>query len=84
MKLLVIVGMLLFVPVCSHAQSIKACEDLKTEIAAKLDAKGAKSYTLEIVAKDKGSEGKVVGACEGGAKKIVYSKTSTAPEASKH
>ena len=56
----------------------------KTEIAAKLDAKGVKSYTLEIVDKDKDMEGKVVGTCEGGAKKIVYSKTSTpAPEATK-
>jgi len=84
MRPLATIAVLLFVPVCAHAQPVKSCEDLKTEIAAKLDAKGVKSYTLEIVDKDKDMEGKVVGTCEGGAKKIVYSKTSTpAPEATK-
>jgi outer membrane lipoprotein-sorting protein len=80
MKSLAIFGVLLFVPVCAHAQAAKPCEELKTEIAAKLDARGVKSYTLEIVAKDKDAEGKVVGTCEGGTKKIVYKRTSTPPE----
>lgn len=62
------------VPVCGHAQGAKACEELKTEIAAKLDAKGVKNYTLDIVAKDADSEGKSVGTCEGGSKKIMYKK----------
>jgi len=66
--------------VCAHAQG-KPCEDLKTEIAGKLDAKGVKGYTLDIVAKDKDADGKVVGTCEGGSKKIVYSKTAAAPKA---
>jgi hypothetical protein len=64
----------------AHAQG-KPCEDLKTEIAGKLDAKGVKGYTLDIVAKDKDADGKVVGTCEGGSKKIVYSKTAAAPKA---
>ena len=80
MRLLTIVGVLVFVPVCAHAQGAKPCEDLKTEIAAKLDAKGVKSYTLEIVAKEKDAEGKVVGTCEGGTKKIIYSRSSTPPQ----
>jgi outer membrane lipoprotein-sorting protein len=88
MRLLAAIGVLLFVPVCAHAQAAKPCEELKTEIAAKLDAKGVKSYTLEIVDKDKDAEGKVVGTCEGGTKKIMYKRgaapTETpAPEASK-
>lgn len=88
MKPLATIGALLFVAVCAHAQGIKPCEDLKTEIAAKLDAKGVKGYTLDIVAKDKDAEGKVVGTCEGGSKKIVYSKTAApaetpAPDAAK-
>ena len=49
----------------------KSCEELKAEIAAKLDAKGVKGYTLEIVKKGDPA-GKVVGTCEGGAKEIVY------------
>jgi hypothetical protein len=86
MKLLAAVGLLLFVSVPAHAQepaqapaqpqTAKACEELKTEIAAKLDAKGVKGYTLDIVAKDKDAEGKVVGTCDGGTKKIVYTKAS--------
>jgi hypothetical protein len=64
--------------VCSaEAQGPKSCEELKTEIAAKLDAKGVKSYSLDIVAKDAdATDGKVVGTCEGGAKKILYRKTA--------
>ncbi len=72
MKALIAVAAVLFVPACGYAQGAKACEELKTEIAAKLDAKGVKSYTLDIVAKDADADGKVVGTCEGGTKKIVY------------
>jgi len=71
---------ILFVPACSYAQAAKPCEELKSEIASKLDAKGVKSYSLEIVAKDQDAEGKVVGTCEGGTKKIVYRRTATAPQ----
>ena len=52
----------------------KSCDELKTEIAAKLDAKKVTGYTLDIVAADKTGDAKVVGTCEGGAKKITYSK----------
>jgi hypothetical protein len=56
----------------------KPCEELKTEIAAKLDAKNVTGYTLEIVdaakAEDDKQAAKVVGTCEGGAKKITYAK----------
>ena len=50
----------------------KPCEDLKAEIAAKLDAKGVSGYSLEIVDKGAAADGKVVASCEGGAKEIVY------------
>ena len=50
----------------------KPCEELKSEIAAKLDAKGVSGYSLEIVDKGAAAEGKVVGNCEGGTKEIVY------------
>jgi hypothetical protein len=65
---------------CSYAQVAKPCEELKSEIATKLDAKGVKSYSLEIVPKDQEGEGKVVGSCGGGTKKIVYRRTATAPQ----
>lgn len=61
---------------CASAQAdgIKACEELKSEIAAKLDAKNVTGYTLEIVATADVGDRKVVGSCEGGKKKIVYTK----------
>lgn len=54
----------------------KSCDELKGEIAAKLDGKGVTGYTLDIVAADQDvGDKKVVGTCEGGAKKIVYGKS---------
>ncbi|HWT68662.1 MAG TPA: DUF1161 domain-containing protein [Pseudomonas sp.] len=50
----------------------KSCEELKAEIAAKLDAKGVSNYSLEIVDKGASAGGKVVGTCEKGTKEIVY------------
>ncbi|MDQ3201476.1 MAG: DUF1161 domain-containing protein [Pseudomonadota bacterium] len=50
----------------------KPCEDLKAEIAAKLDAKGVSGYSLEIVEKGAAADGQVVGSCEKGTKVIVY------------
>ncbi len=52
----------------------KPCEELKSEIAAKIDGKGVTDYVLEIVPADQVGDKKVVGSCEGGEKKIVYSK----------
>jgi hypothetical protein len=74
MKLLAATAVLLFVSMPAQAQGPKSCDELKTEIAQKLDDKGVKGYTLDIVAKDKDAEGKVVGTCEGGTKKIIYTK----------
>jgi Protein of unknown function (DUF1161) len=54
----------------------KPCDDLKAEIAKKLDAKGVVGYSLEIVDKGKETEGKIVGSCDGGTKSVVYSRTT--------
>ena len=50
----------------------KPCEELKSEIAAKLDAKGVSGYSLEVVDKGASTDAKVVANCEGGTKEIVY------------
>ena len=72
-KLLVLA---LSVAICVAARrawaEAKNCEDLKNEIAAKLDAKGVKNYTLEIVPADNVKDEKVVGTCDAGTKRIVY------------
>jgi hypothetical protein len=65
----VIVGMAV-----TSAEAAKPCEELKSEIAAKLDAAGVRNYVLEIVENDKVGEAKVVGSCDSGSKKITYAK----------
>ncbi|MDR0781754.1 MAG: DUF1161 domain-containing protein [Pseudomonadales bacterium] len=54
----------------------KPCEELKSEIAEKLDAKGVQNYQLTIVtnAEADSSDQTVVGSCEGGTKKIIYTR----------
>jgi hypothetical protein len=83
MRSLVTVAVLLFASVAVYAQAAKPCEELKAEIAKKMDDKGVKSYSLDIVATDqvKDGEGKVVGSCDGGTKKIVYRRTTSATPA---
>lgn len=68
-RLMVIVGLIL---AAAPAWAAKDCEELKSEIAAKLDAKGVQGYTLDIVLNDQVGEQKVVGSCDAGTKKIVY------------
>jgi hypothetical protein len=50
----------------------KECGELKSEIEAKIKKNGIDKFTLDIVDKDAQAEGKVVGTCEAGTKKIVY------------
>ena len=75
MKKLFIIGgfiLTLFMPGSAVLAQIKNCEELKTEIAAKLDAKGVKNYSLDIVPAESVKDQTVVGSCEGGKKRIVY------------
>ena len=58
----------------TQAFAAKPCEELKAEIAKKIEAKGVKAYSLEIVANADVADQKVVGSCDGGTKKIVYSR----------
>jgi len=58
--------------VVAPAFAAKDCEELKSEIGAKLEAKGVKAYTLDIVATEEVADQKVIGSCEAGKKKITY------------
>lgn len=78
MRIVPIAALLLCAPMLGLAQGPKPCEVLKAEIAKKIDARHVQNYTLEIVPKDQDAEGKVVGSCENGTKKIVYSKGTAA------
>jgi hypothetical protein len=50
----------------------KPCEELRSEIDAKIRQNGVTQFTLTIVDKTAPDDGKVVGTCEGGSKKILY------------
>ena len=56
----------------------KPCDDLKTEIAKKLDAKNVVGYSLDVVDKGKEGDAKVVGTCDGGTKSITYTRGEAA------
>ncbi len=58
----------------AQVHAAQSCEELKSKVTTKLDGKNVKGYTLEIVANDKVGDAKVVGSCEGGAKKLTYTR----------
>ena len=70
-----VVATLALAALCAPAFAAKPCEELKSEIDTKLQAKGIKNYTLEVVPADSVKDEKVVGSCEGGSKKIVYKRS---------
>lgn len=65
------------------AQARKDCAELQAEIDAQLQAKGVKNYTLEAVATADAGDRQIVGSCDGGTRKLVYTRgvVATAPEA---
>jgi hypothetical protein len=52
----------------------KDCNELKSEIEGKIKKNGVDKFSLDVVDANAQAEGKVVGTCDGGAKKIVYKK----------
>lgn len=69
-----IITLCIFSFVVSPAFAAKNCDELKSEIATKLDAKGVKNYTIDAVTTEEVKDQKVIGSCETGAKKLVYKK----------
>lgn len=65
--------------VSMSAFAAKPCEELKSEIDTKFQAKGVKNYTLEIVENGAEDTGRTVGTCDGGTKHISYKRDGVAP-----
>jgi len=65
----VVVGLAISGPALAQR---KDCGELKGEIEAKIKKNGVDKFSLDLVDADKQSDGKVVGTCDGGMKKIVY------------
>ncbi|GMV31933.1 MAG: hypothetical protein AMXMBFR59_40580 [Rhodanobacteraceae bacterium] len=68
---LTLIAMALFLSAGS-AWARKPCEELRQEIAAGLDAKGVKHYSLTVIGKESTDPRKTVGTCNGGTERIVY------------
>jgi hypothetical protein len=66
-----------FVSLPAHAR--KDCEELKREIATKIDANGVKAYQLEILDTAAQSNARTVGVCNGGTRRIVYLRAAPSP-----
>ena len=71
MKVLIAVVASLLIAAPALAQR-KDCNELKAEIDAKIKKNGVKEFSLTVVGMDDKEDGKVVGTCDGGTKKIVY------------
>jgi hypothetical protein len=78
MKSLIVITASLLIASPVLAQ-VKPCEELKGEIDAKIKNNGVAAFTTTIVDKDAADDGKVVGTCEGGSKKILYKRGEAAP-----
>lgn len=75
----------LLVPFSASAQNPsarKSCDELKNEIAAKIEKNGVSAYTLEIVAKDASTDARIVGSCNGGEQRIAYRRSNLSGEPS--
>ena len=68
---IIFVSMLFCLPAMAQ---MKPCEELKSEIDEKIRKNGAVNYTLEIVPADQVGERTVVGSCNGGKDRIVYTR----------
>ena len=56
----------------------KDCEELKSEIAARIESNGVLHYQLQIVEPDAAGVGRIVGSCNGGTARIAYQRGAPA------
>jgi hypothetical protein len=74
-KICLTLPLLLLALEASAADLRKPCDELAREIAVKIEANGVKAYALETIDAAAVSEGqRIVGSCEGGTRRIVYSR----------
>jgi hypothetical protein len=59
----------------------KDCEELKSEIAARIESNGVLHYQLQIVEPDAAGVGRIVGSCNGGTARIAYQRGAPVPDA---
>lgn len=74
MKLLTAMIALTILATPAWSAGRKDCEELKSEIAVKVERNGVKKYTLTIISNEeaKTTKDQIVGSCNGGTAKITY------------
>lgn len=77
MKKLILASSLMLV-YASGMAAITPCAEIKEKIEAKLEGKGVKNYSLQVVSADTETKNRVVASCDGGRKKIIYQKSHKA------
>ncbi|MEZ5454684.1 MAG: DUF1161 domain-containing protein [Lysobacteraceae bacterium] len=50
----------------------KDCEELREEIAHKIESNGVRHYTLHVVSAEDAIAGRIIGSCNGGTGRIAY------------
>lgn len=50
----------------------KDCEELREEIAHKIESNGVRHYTLHVVGAEDTFAGRIVGSCNGGSGRVTY------------
>ena len=71
-RIAMILAVLIALSGSAFAAGYKPCEELKAEIDARIKAKGAVDYSLEIIPSSEVKDQEIIGSCEGGTKKIIY------------
>ena len=67
-------ALLLLASTASHADN-NNCDTIRDQIDAKIRASGVTDFALAVVDAQAQADGKVVGSCDLGTRKIVYQKT---------
>ena len=62
----------------AHAADKVTCDSLRQSIEDKMTSHGVKNFKLDVVDAAQTGDAKVVGSCDGGAHKIVYTKDAAA------
>lgn len=57
------------------------CDELRAEVEAKIRGGGVAQFNVSVVDASASSPGRIVGTCERGAKKLLYTQTSPSGEA---
>ena len=61
-------------PTAASAERLE-CAVLLEQIEGKLQAHGVRHYRLDVVATEEAADGKVIGSCNGGTRKVIYTRT---------